>query len=438
MDTLTPSPIYYSDGSEIKRINCMMDLRQSSREIQEGSYRLPVQLIQDDIKFSDLYGYWIAACVDRLWDYVWHKGTKEKKGAPQEEHNRIRSLFQQNCTKEDCGLFFKDYRNMLGDTAYTICRLDLSQRICDGIEKNMQGMPEYMKMRVKSICIFLRSEPDEIFEEGGKWVSILCGSVNARQYEDDRLTVKNGMSFDLDFHGVTEQGLYPRTLYNAGSDACTIYVNYQGEKYPVNLPPFGVLRAVFADREGQILVSLKGAVSFNDTTSAVVQLGDENGAKLYFHYMTFGTMHGPDPGPFLDASADASGGIMILTAREMYSTMGTMHIDGSEKELPMRCYGGGTKWARLYRDGRLESNQRGWENATDVIAVAEDGTRGLLFCTRDGAWDCRGSRPQRISEEMFFLQMMGRFQRDHYCEVVATQLMQLSINRNGVLEVVEL
>lgn len=396
------------------------NLRDLGDELKERYLRLPGELIRDDALFRELYALWIDVCVaymnqsKRSEEVLW-------------DGKQAELLFYPGANEEECSTFLEMYCERLSNPRYTICRKQLCNRICNEIDGSLQGLPLWMLLRVKAVCILLKAMPEEVFEEGKLW----AGSFSQEKVQQDRLSVENGMIFTLDF-GTEIERLFPKTLYNDSETLCTIQISYQGKNYPVKLPPYGMLRAVFADENCKRMVNIKGNISFNDAKSAVVQQSDEEGIKLCMYYRQSGMADIPTPGGFLDAAADTQGGVLLLTVGEMRSSTGLVERKAAQEELPIRCYGAGRYWARWYADGRLETNQH--DEIGNAISVAENRGRGLLIRNRESAWGIQGGRIKKITDEEFFDGMMSRFLQENVCESISTTMLQLSINNKGILE----
>ena len=292
-----------------------------------------------------------------------------------------------------------------------------------------------MILRVKAVCLLTNCRPEELFEEGQGWTD----SIPIKS--DDYFELSNNMVFALDPMGEKEIDLVPKTLRNDSGSSCTIYVSYfdkdhteNNRQYSITLPPYGILRAVFTNRDLRKLAFVKGNISCADAERAIVQSGEENGIQLYYVRKLEKPLAFPHIEFYRDAAADAMGGAVILGSREFYSTVTSKtYLEKGKDDLPIRCFRSGRQWARLYSNGRLESEFVNDRELDGVTAVAEDGDRGLLICRKGEAYDYRGdglSKP--ISLENFWDIMMERFSGDGCCETVRTQLTRFTVNKSRI------
>lgn len=412
--------LYFTSGKRVSEIS--NDLMEPAKEISRGE-RLDVRLLTDDICFGRLYGLWLGSALE------YASGLLEKTIVPEEDHPNIPSCFLLGAEEGECSAFLDDYcKGMALPVGRPHCKAVFGQAIRDEVERHMEGSPAYLRTRIAAVCILLQAMPREVFEGGSVWANKIHGLSAGRA---DEFEVGEGDRFILDFKSGRYGALFPRTLRNPSDTVRALNVQYQGKGYQIHMPPYGVLRAVFADTECKRMVSIKGNLTFGHAKNALIQVGAKEGISLFTYEKKDGKMELPDQGNFLDASADTEHGIVILTERELYSATGTLN---KKQDLPIRCYGAGKNWARLYEDGRLESNVYQWECAAHVSAVVEDGVRGFFLYNDNGAWDCRMGKAEQISDEKFFHSMMGRFFHEGYAEFTGSRQLQLVIKQNGEVE----
>lgn len=408
--------LYYADGTSIEALRRMEEIKNPSREIASGK-KLPEDLVIDDLLFDNLYDLWISICV---------------KYVLRESDENIRFLFQPESEDAECREFMERYCKVMTIPGKPICPIVICNKIREAIERDMKDVSEYMKLRVLTVSVLLNHVPENIFKNGKSWGQVIRSNVNKDKYEADALDIETGMKFNLNLQGTGK--LIPRTLRNKSEEMCEFNVNLENKTYKIQMPPYGTLRAVFADDDCKTLVSIKGNITFDDVKSAVIQQGEkDNCTRIKRHYLQEGTIEIPNKGFLLDVSTNGRGGIIFLNAQEMFSTMRMR----TPKKLPIRCYGSGEVWAWLYADGKLESNLEGAGMLENVTAVAEDGDSGLLVCCKGECWDFRKLPKVKISESEMAQVMLKRFGSradEGYCESVSTRYLQLSITQSGKME----
>lgn len=421
------SVIYYDDGTPIEKIE-MNQIPTLWQNVPMNA--LPMELLTEEYGFSVLYMHWLRACVDYMW-FVDHDRNQEQMRAPEEEHVRRFALFRKGASEEECDAFLEQYRAALTTPRFpNVGSQAEAEAICGYLRQKLEGVPPYVRLRFGAVCLLLNRYPAHLLASGEKWID----RIPAEQEEP--LWVRDGMTFSLNLCLGSRLNLIPKTLRNDSGQVCTVTVVCGERRYPVKLPPHGMLRGVFADEECRNMIGLKGNISCCDAGRAIVQQGDEKGMKLLYVSRCSKPVEFPGMDNFQDAAADEMGGAVILTSRELYSTVNhDLFLEKSRTPLPIRCYRSGTQWARLFADGRLESNLAAGKELSDVATVSEDGERGLLVWGRGGAWDYRGGLAHEISPEMFCEHMMGRFLDLIECEIARTQLVRLAVRRSGRLEV---
>lgn len=421
------SVIYYDDGTPIEKIE-MSQIPTLSQNVPGNG--LSMELLTEEYGFSVLYMHWLRPCVDYMW-FVGHDRDQGQMQAPEEEHVRRFALFRKGAAEEDCENFLERYKETLVAPHFpNVGSPEEAERICSYLRQKLDGIPAYVRLRFEAVCLLLNRLPEELFTAGEKWIDAIPGE------QEEPLPVRDGMKFSLHLSLAPRLELVSKTLRNLSGQVCTFTVECGDRKYPVKLPPYGILRGVFADDDCRDIISLKGNISCCDAGRAIVQQGDEKGMKLLYVSRCSKPAEFPVMENFLDAAADEMGGAVILTSRELYSTVNNeLFLEKGKNALPIRCYRSGSQWARLFADGRLESNLADGRTIYDIAAVSEDGERGLLIWGREGAWDYRGGLSRQISPEMFCEHMMGRFLDLVECEVARTQLIRLAVRRSGRLEV---
>lgn len=429
--------LHYANDGKIVKIGSFTGINGLNQDIRSNGYKITAKLLTDDTNFMLLYDLWLEVCINYMW-YCLHEKKEEFKSAPQKTHRDLIKHFYQGADEAEAAKFLDSYRNMLTRPGFpNVGNSTRAKSICYNIEKKMEGTPAYMRRRVEAVCLLTNCSPEELFEEGQKWINIFPMA------SDDFQEVKDGTVFDMD--PVLKEGetLFVRTLRNNSSESCTITLQYHDRdvlvRYPVRFPPYGVLRAVFADAACTKLVFVKGNISCGDANRAIIQLGGEKGMTLWYASRFTKPVAFPKISFFLDAAADELGGAVILSMREFYSTVNrALFLEKGSATLPIRCFRAGKQWARLYADGSLESNLMNREKLTGVTAVVADGERGLLVCQQGKAWDYRGDGlPKEITIREFCERMMARFDQDEpFSEVVTTELMQVEVTDSGVRVVV--
>ena len=405
--------LFYSNKEEIERINGLYDLVDLQEEIKDNDLRLPEEIVTKDDLFCELYELWIRVAVEEIF------GEEERK----------RNLF---FSMEDEGNSITDFMKSYCDWMRHVDRKYCYKDVWEIIEENCTSvdLPDYIKLRVISVCVFCNLTPEELFEHGNGWFDCIYNLLKLNQIE--YLKVENGYVFtlDLDINKKISK-LYPKILRNSSDSECTIYISYKDEKRTIYLPPYGILRVVFADSECNCMVGIKGNLTFADNRIAVSQQGEKDGLNLQIHHSQRGTLPIENKDECLDISTDDNAGILRLTNRKLYSTRG-LELTG---DLPIRCYSAGGEWAWLYEDGRLKSS---FGDMDGVVAVAEDAGEGLLICMQDKAVDYREGYAKTISVQEFVDTMLTRFEHsevERYSECVSNEYMKVSISKSGKLEV---
>lgn len=420
----------YADQTWMEKLKEIKDLWLPSKAIKGGK-RIPELLLVEEELFCEFYEYWIEPCINFK---IFQTGAISI-----EKEAEIRSLFFAGAKEEQYPDFIELFcENMKKPVACPICKGERISYIQEAIKKDMNDMPEHMKLRVLVVCVLANEIPKDVFEKGTGWMNMIEGAVNHEVYENEYMDVEDDMQFAMEFR-LNEEGksqLFSKVLRNNSQKACEIMVQYEEILYTIQLHPYSMLHCVFADAECRKLTCVKGNIYFQDAANAVIQRGQQEGAKLSAYNKRNGIFDLWDPGTFLDISIDGKGGILILTAQELYSSMGM-----SRKEnLPIRCYGSGKQWAWLHADGRLESNLENGKELTHVTAVVEDAERGLLVCNDTGCWDYRGAARKKIEASAFAALMFERFsnaQSLEQCECVKSRYVELSIKKNGEVEAVK-
>lgn len=425
--------VQYDNGVEIKKIS-MRDLNSVSVDIYSNGYRLSAGLLADRAGWAEIYIKWVAACVDLMWTRA-HGGV----AAPEEERLRTAKLFLEGADAQACEIFLEQYRAALADPlSASIGNGASARRICGEIDNKLAQAEPYLCLRIKVVCLLTDSLPQDLFSERAGWAGLLTAPQNAAKFQASEIRVKENDSFELDPCAGSGAQLMPRTLRNENGSVCRIEIHCDGIKYPVKIPSYGALRAVFAGGGGT-MVSLKGCISCCDTQNAVLQRGGRETIRLFA--AAKGRMAvelRPLSLPW-DACADVhdgTPGAVILTADELYSTLTGPQLESSKgTPLPLRCYRAGNQWAWLYADGRLDSSLPGTDGGRmdGVTAVSEDAERGLLVCRNGKFYDYRATFKQEVSKEMFVSTMLSRFTQVEQgeCEVQKTGFTRWAVLDSG-------
>lgn len=424
--------VQYDNGVEIEKIS-MRELNNISIDIYSNGYRLSAGLLADRAGWAEIYVKWITACVDLMWTRV-HGGA----AAPEEERLRVAKLFIEGADTQKCESFLGQYRVALADPLSACVGNETSaQEICDEIDDKLAHVEPYLRLRVKAVCLLADSGPRDLFLEGAGWAGLLTAPQNAVMHQASEIHVKEDDSFELD-PSAGVGNLLPRTLRNGSGSVCRIEIRCDGITYPVKLPAYGALRAVFSD-SGGAMVSLKGCISCCDTQNAVLQRGGKGGVRLSAVAKGRTAVELRLLSLPWDACADVhdgTPGAIVLTANELYSTLTGLRMESrKETSLPVRCYCAGNQWAWLYADGRLDSGLPGTGGGKmhGVTAVAEDAERGLIVCREGRFYDYRSAFEQEVSREVFVETMLKRFTRagQGECEVQETGFTRWAILDSG-------
>lgn len=389
--------------------------------------KINIELVKNNDCFLELLNYWIFPAIQNI------NGLNE---------NEIVHLFYEGA-EEECSSFlgiFTDYV-MFEGAIWPMCPV---ANICAGVDQSLPDTLCYMKLRIKVICIFLNSLPNQAFHEGQNWSVGFLSDITA----DDYLEIEDNMEFSLRFDSV--EGLFPRTLHNNSNEPRSIRIIYNKVNYQITMPAYGCLRTVFGNKGCTSLVSIKGNISFNDgnARNAVIQWPKKEELSLYLYHRANNQAYRLDiPGIFFtDAAANGAGGARVLTNGGIYDT-GTRKIVKKEK-MPIRVYGAGKFWAIHYADYSLECNmQRNHvpingvptdKVPTDkVLAVVENGAASLLIRDENSAWQYIRGNWEEIPDEEFVENMIMRFaccEGNNYCENGKTGWMDLRICRDGMLK----
>lgn len=425
--------VHYENGVEIEKIS-RKELNNISVSIDDNEYRLSARLLADRAGWAEIYIKWIVAGLAQMW-FRRHGGDE----VPEKEQLRAAKLFQEGADGKACEIFLDEYCAMLVDPYFPNVGNDTSaQRICGEIDNKLAQAEPYLRLRVKVVCLLADSFPQKLFSEGAGWAGLFTAPQDAAKLQASEISVKKNDVFELDPCDGLGKPLVPRTLRNGSGNACRIEIRCGGIGYPVRLPSYGALRAVFADG-GETIVSLKGCISCCDTQNVVLQRGGKEGIQLFSAAKGRTAVELRPLSLPWDACADMHGGTpgaVILTANELYSTLtGLLQEGNKETPLPIRCYRAGNQWAWLYEDGELDSSLPGTDGGRmhDVTAVAEDAERGLLICHEGKFFDYRATFKQEVSKEVFIRTMLSRFTQAEQgeCEVQKTGFMRWAILDSG-------
>lgn len=421
--------LQYSDGTIITKCEQSLKkngLRKPGKDVMAGK-QIDAQLVRDEVAFAELYRCWIGPCAELI--YGIDEETADKQVLP---------LFYEGAEEACCEEFQNLFSRFIlgrGNTPLggPIFAVTPCEQICENIDSELDGEPCYIRLRVKIVCLLTNSEPSQLFSEGVNWMRAFLTDES----ETDRIDIENGKKFPLILKRTEGEELVPKTLHNPGDEVCQIWIIYEGIKYPISLPPHGIIRVVFGDKALSYLVNVKGNISFNDskTRNAVIQSNLYEQLSLQMYHAQYNQPFELDAGGvFLDAAADGEGGAVVLTNNGLYYTLDDKLV--KMQKPPIRVYGAGISWARQFADGSLECNMRkkSDEAVQKAIAVVENADRSLMFRDESGAWDCMGGVAHKVTDKEFVDCMMGRFGDPDVCERVKGERMKLSIGYNGNLE----
>ena len=407
--------LIYADQTKMGKINEIGDIWNLSKAVRNGK-RIPELLLMDEIVFCEFYEAWIKPCIK--FRFPEENISLEERLKKKEEQRSL--FFAEAENMEDAEAKYLEFIEAFGTAmrkpvACPVCKREQMTLIRDAITKELDGIPEYMKLRVLVVCMLANELPKNVFEKGESWGIAISGEVHRDIYENEYMNVEDGMQFVMDIQTEEKQNmLFAKILRNDRENACRIMVSYAEKQYTIQMPPYGILRCVFADEACKKLLSIKGNICFHDATNALMLCGEKKDAKLFAYNKRNGIFKSWNPGVYFDISIDGKGGFLVLTAKELYSSMGM----SKKTDLPIRCYGSGKQWAWLYADGRLESNLENGKELSHVTAVVEDAEKGLLICNDTGCWDYRGTMKKEIEPSLFMDLMLQRFCSEKKCESV--------------------
>ncbi len=425
--------VQYENGVEIEKIS-RNELNTVSVNIEDNEYRLSVQSLTDRAGWAEIYIKWIVPGIDQMWLRIYNDDE-----APEKERIHAAKLFLEGSDKRECEEFLDKYRMMLVDPFSVSVGNETSARaICGEIDKKLALAEPYLRLRVKAVCLLANSFPENLFSEGAGWAGMLTAPQNEAKHRASEISVNGNDIFALDPCAGQGEPLVPKTLRNENGNVCSIAICCDGIKYSVKLPPYGILRAVFAD-DGKTMVSLKGCISCCDTQNAVIQRGDKGGIRLFAAARKKSVVELQPISLLWDACADVHDGIpgaVILTANELYSTLTGLLLESCKEVLmPVRCYRAGNQRAWLYEDGGFDSSLPGADQGKmrGVTAVVEDAERGLLICREGRFFDYRATFECEVSKKTFVETMLSRFAQAEQdeCEVQKTGFMRWAILDSG-------
>ena len=246
-------PLAYSCGTQIEKLETISSIKGLYLDIQNNGCKIPISMVTNDATFGMLSALWLEECIHFMW---WYgngipEGLTEDLKAPDEFLEREIGCFYEKAGEKERADFLCRYKEALTDQDFPdICNSKRADDIFQEIDRKIGEARSYLILRVKAVCLLTNCRPEELFEEGQGWTD----SIPIKS--DDYFELSNNMVFALDPMGEKEIDLVPKTLRNDSGSSCTIYVSYfdkdhteNNRQYSITLPPYGILRVVFTNRD---------------------------------------------------------------------------------------------------------------------------------------------------------------------------------------------
>lgn len=370
--------------------------------------KINIELVKEDAPFRELCDRWLKPCMQYMASVDGMSWDADK-------------MFFQETTPEVCQNFYNAlYKCAFGLPPYDDGGNSVSscpyEEIKAEVDEKMTDAPEYMRLRVKALCVFLSTMPEKVFSSGSKWGAAFV-KADAQQIE-----VEPEQIFEIQLENVEK--LFARELHNPRENACKIYVCDKDIQYPVTVPAGGTILALFADEECTRLVNLKSNVfvvhaqagTMGVLSQGMVYMCQGRNCEKYLLETT---------GRVLDAAPDGDGSFVVR------NSCGLDYL-GENRQIPkkpLRIYGTSNLWVQQYEDFHLEGNLEDCpERAVSVAA----GTNCIMIWDGTAAWKCMRVGSQKACRTDFVNFMMNPFVcSQQYCESMGTKRVTVSVRKDG-------
>ena len=370
--------------------------------------KINIELVKEDAPFRELCDRWIKPCMQYMASVDGTNWDADK-------------MFFQETTPEVCQNFCDAlYKCAFGLPPYDDEGNNVStcpyMEIDAEVNEKMKDAPEYMRLRIKALCVFLSTMPEDVFSSGNNWSAAF---VKADTYQ---VEVEPEQIFEIQLENVEK--LFARELHNPRENACKIYVCDKDVQYTVTVPAGGTILALFADEECTKLVNLKSNLFFVHTESRT--MGVFSGGKVYM--CQSGTQNKylmETTGKVMDVAPDGKGNIVVLNG------CGLDYLGRRRQttKKPIRIYGTPDFWVRQYEDFHLEGNL---EDCPEWAVSVAAGTNCIMIWDGTAAWKYVGCVSQNASRREFVNFMMDPFVcSQQYCESMGTKKATVSVQKDG-------
>lgn len=401
--------IRYTDGTPIALCkNFPKDSASCIQNFVDEKRRISIELIKDDSSFEELEEKWLGPWAEHMkdmnveekdWDV---KLLFSKDAAPEEGEAFCDALLSSVHGFPPYDRRGNGYRNLP------------ENEILDDIKKYMADLPVYLCLRMKVVCFFLSSKPEDVFDSGVNWWGAFVKTKNTR------LEVKDGDHFEFQLENV--QKLWHRELYNPNEDSCVFSIVDGSKSYRVVLPANGMISALFADEKCTKVVNLKSNLFILDADYGT--FGASLKGKLYFCQSGIQEVFEQNTsGPFWDAATDGDGGFVVRNNCGV-SFLGSRSVEKG----PIRLYGAPDLWLWQYPDFHAESNLRG---CPEKVVSAFAGRDFIAVWDGQKAWKCTKYITEEMTRDAFLRAMMGPFVCSAYCESISVNGNSAAIQRDG-------
>lgn len=401
--------IRYTDGTPIAL--CKDFPKDSASCIQnfvEEERRISIELIKDDSSFEELEEKWLSP---------WTKYMKDMN--VEEKDWDVKLLFSKDADSEEGEAFvdamLSSVHGFLPYYSQGNGRKNLPEiEILDDIEKYMADLPLYLRLRMKAVCFFLSSKPEDVFDSGVNWWGTFVKT------ESTRLEIKDGDRFGFQLENV--QKLWHRELYNPSEDSCVFSIVDGSKSYRVVLPANGTISALFADEKCTKVVNMKSNLFILDADYGT--FGASLKGKLYFCQSGIQEVFDQNTsGSFWDAATDGDGGFVVRNNCGV-SFLGSRSVE----KKPIRLYGVPDLWLWQYPDFHAESNLRG---CPEKVVSAFAGGDFIAVWDGQKAWKCTKYITEEMTRDAFLRAMMDPFVCSAYCESISVNGNSVAIQRDG-------
>lgn len=421
--------VLFTNGDPIKAIQGtgIVDFCAPGDAIAVDGMRLNTALLLDNASFLGIYKLWIKPCIDFM--------RACNNAIPSDEG--IKSLFKDDKQPDKQTCFYKEFSDFISGkgsygTALGGALWFQLPNIEQTVENALDGASAYMRLRVKTVCMLLGCDPQDVFNQKGNWAL----NFLPNPAEKNGAEVEDGTVFELDLSPAKQ--LTPKMLCNPGEERRTIIVQYGEKSYSIKIPPHGYIKALFNEKDH--LVCVKGSISFNPALfgNAFVHVTGGEKPGVYMCHQAYNQAFQFSMNSIvLDVAADGHGAAIFLCSDSLYDAGKNKKIKRSP--LPVYIYGAGSLWAYQYADGHLETNlfQNGQpvDHAYAIVENVNNNNMSLMLFDGKNVWSFNGGEPVQVSMNTFVEAMMARFHHNGICEKVASYAMALTINSDGELEV---